>query len=168
MGVVKYALHYWIFWDAYFLFHCRNPWLLYTDRSMTSWTGVSHFPITKTMNHRMTTTNREKQSNTDEKPLRFWRIPSMTAIRPNKYPQNAVIERQKNVPHDSIALAEIVPAPPRMRLIDVTTNSARNKIPPELPISLNKVKEGHTSICKINSCDGKNIVHSSYLADKTS
>lgn len=61
----------------------------------------------------------------------------MIATRPNRYPQKAVVDRQKNVPHDSIALLEILkPAPPKTKLIAVTTNSAKNNTPPELPMSL--------------------------------
>ena len=77
----------------------------------------------------------EAHSKVEDNPLLFWRIASNMATRPTRYPQKAVIERQKKVAQDSIALAEMVPAPPNIRLIDVTTNSARNKIPPELPTS---------------------------------
>mmetsp|Transcript_11615 Transcript_11615/g.32056 ORF Transcript_11615/g.32056 Transcript_11615/m.32056 type:complete len:265 (-) Transcript_11615:398-1192(-) len=77
----------------------------------------------------------EAQSMTEEKPLRFSRMPSITATRPKRYPQKHVAERQKKVAQDSIADAEIVPAPPKMRLTDVTTNSAKNSTPPELPTS---------------------------------
>ena len=72
----------------------------------------------------------------------FWRImPSMRATLPNKYPQNAVDERTKKQLHDSTEDAEIVPAPPKMKLMDVTTNSARNRTPPELPRSYRSEKK---------------------------
>jgi hypothetical protein len=83
----------------------------------------------------MSITASEAQSTMDENPVRFWRIPSVTATRPKRYPKKLVDDSKKNVPQDSMALAEIVPAPPKIRLIDVTTNSAKNRIPPLLPIS---------------------------------
>ena len=105
------------------------------DRKITSWTGASHFHKQNVITQRITKVTSEKQRNMDVNPLFFWRMPSIIATLPTRYPQKAVIDRQKNVAHDSMALAEIVPAPPKIRLIDVTTNSARNKIPPELPTS---------------------------------
>ena len=105
------------------------------ERKITSWTGASHFHKKNVISHRTIKATSEKHSNMDENPLVFWRMPSIMATRPTRYPQKAVIDKQKKVAHDSIALAEIVPAPPNIRLIDVTTNSARNKIPPELPTS---------------------------------
>jgi hypothetical protein len=62
-------------------------------------------------------------------------IPSIKATLAQRYPQKAAEDKQKKHTHDSIALAEIVPAPPRRKLIEVTTNSAKNKTPPELPTS---------------------------------
>jgi hypothetical protein len=59
----------------------------------------------------------------------------MRATLANTYPQNEADERQKKVHQDSIADAEMVPAPPKTKLTEVTTNSARNKMPPEDPTS---------------------------------
>jgi hypothetical protein len=119
---------------SYFRLQFRSS-LLKRGRKMTSGTGVSHFHANVAISHNNAKTNSEMQSIVEGNPLLFWRMPSMIATRPKIYPQKAVTERQKKVPQDSIALAEIVPAPPSTKLMEVTTNSAKNNTPPELPTS---------------------------------
>lgn len=93
-------------------------------RTIITLTGVSK-RVTKNTSVQKTNRNRtDLDKRTDEYPPRLCRIPSINATLPNKYPQNEVSERQKKHPQDSMALAEIVPAPPRTRLIEVTMNSA--------------------------------------------
>lgn len=61
-------------------------------------------------------------------------------------PKKAVEERQMKHPQDSIAEAEIVPAPPRTKDTDVTINSARNTTPPELPTRLPMIRNAITTV----------------------
>lgn len=50
-----------------------------------------------------------------------------------------------------MALADIVPAPPRIKLMEVTTNSAKNKTPPLLPTNCPTKKARITTVTKLNS-----------------
>ena len=95
--------------------------------------GTLHFQANnEIINNDDKATNNEKRS-VDDATLRFCLMPSIRATLANRWPQNAVQARQTKHTQDSIADAEIVPAPPSTRETDVTINSARNKIPPELP-----------------------------------
>ncbi len=76
---------------------------------------------------------REAQRMLDGNPRLFFRIPSNNPSRADRNPQSDVDERHKNVIHDSIARVVTVAAPPSRRLIVVTMNSAKNRIPPEDP-----------------------------------
>jgi len=102
-------------------------------------TGASHLHKNMRTNMTNATANDPQRSVVEKRWFRimfFCRIiPSIRATLPKRYPQNAVDERQKKRPHDSTELADIVPAPPKRKLMEVTINSARNKTPPELPRS---------------------------------
>lgn len=84
-----------------------------------------------TVKQERATSDRSRRN--DGTPPRLLRVLSTRATLAKRYPTNDVAERKKKVIQLSTALVEIVAAPPRSKLMVVTTNSARNKIPPELP-----------------------------------
>lgn len=89
----------------------------------------------KTISHIVIAENNDAHSNAEGTPRLFFRMPSSIPNLANTNPQNEVLARQKKVIHDSSAREVTVAAPPRRRLMAVTTNSAKNMIPPELPRS---------------------------------
>mmetsp|Transcript_10472 Transcript_10472/g.15254 ORF Transcript_10472/g.15254 Transcript_10472/m.15254 type:complete len:138 (+) Transcript_10472:131-544(+) len=97
--------------------------------------GTSHFQKKSAAIQIQVTTINDVHRTTDDALRRFKRMPSINATRAKRYPQKAVEDKMKKTPQDSIAEAETVPAPPRIKLMDVTTNSARKRTPPELPTS---------------------------------
>ena len=75
----------------------------------------------------------DRSKRSDGTPPRLLRVLSTRATLANKYPTKEVADMKKNVIQLSTALVDIVAAPPSSKLIVVTTNSARNRMPPELP-----------------------------------
>ena len=61
-------------------------------------------------------------------------IPSKRPILAKRKPQNAVVDRLAKHIQLSTALVEIVATPPSKKLIEVTINSARKKMPPDDPM----------------------------------
>mmetsp|Transcript_10909 Transcript_10909/g.16701 ORF Transcript_10909/g.16701 Transcript_10909/m.16701 type:complete len:243 (-) Transcript_10909:12-740(-) len=93
---------------------------------------------------------KDEQRNPPEVPRLFCFIPSISATRAKIYPQNAAVDKQKKQPQDSNADDEIVPAPPKTRLTDVTRTSAKKRTPPELPINCPSKKKPITIVLKPN------------------
>ena len=90
-------------------------------------------PSPNTVIHIATPEQSDAHKMLEGKPRCFLRIPSSNPNLADRKPQSDVEERHKNVIHDSIALVVTVAAPPSKRLIVVTMNSAKNRIPPEDP-----------------------------------
>lgn len=74
----------------------------------------------------------EAQRRADGMPLLLLRTASSRPSLANTKPQKAVEAKQTNVIQDSTEREVIDAAPPRMRQIDATTNSARNIIPSKI------------------------------------
>lgn len=88
----------------------------------------------------------DAQNKADGIPRFFLCTPSKRPNRAKTKPKNAVDDKQKKVIQDSRALEVTVAAPPRSRLIAVTTNSARKNIPPELPTNWPMVERAKTKV----------------------
>ena len=90
-------------------------------------------PSPNTVIHIATPEQSDAHKMLEGKPRCVLRMPSSSPNLADRKPQSDVEERHKNVIHDSIALVVTVAAPPSKRLIVVTMNSAKNRIPPEDP-----------------------------------